>query len=149
LNDFKFSIDFFFNGDARVYSRLSKNNYFEGKSPAQKVAQNLKNIDEKILDSFHEVVCNLLHTNESLVAFCDIVVCGLFYIEIHNYYANLTKVAKDYYSSAHECDCEQNVCMRIYLEAGELMRLVPGERRRRREMLWLVINVALIRRPIK
>jgi hypothetical protein len=47
------------------------------------------------------------------------------------------------------CDCEQNVCMRIYLEAGELMRLVPGERRRRREMLWLVINVALIRRPIK
>jgi hypothetical protein len=39
----------------------------------------------------------------------------------------------------------------VYLEAGELMRLVPGEKGggERTAMLWLVINVALIRRPIK
>jgi hypothetical protein len=50
----KVLINFFFFGDARVYSRLSKNSYFVGKGPAL-VVENLKN---KYWKSFYEFVCN-------------------------------------------------------------------------------------------
>jgi hypothetical protein len=73
LNDLKFSIVFSVNRDARLNSRLSKNNYFEENGPTgclyfQKI-YTMSAFDEKFLES----VCNLQNISEPPIAYINLL----------------------------------------------------------------------------